>query len=162
MKFKKPNIFIIGPSQSGKTTLAKELASDLGFIQYSASNAIKELRNLHKLFKNKIENREEITKISLETLQSDDKAISRKIHETIADGGFVIDGIRNPTDFVCNFNSSKDFVVLLDGRSEDYFEMSGIQTIEKYLGFLITNEIFKGEIYGKNNINELKDKLCSK
>lgn len=126
------NIFIIGPTGIGKTTLARNLASE---YQYKLIGASEWVRTKF------IGNTEEITKSAIEELvKNPDVCVDFiKKNYPIHLGGFIIEGIRNPRDFAHLFQpndiiiSLSNFGIPIDGETE--FEKIGLCSINQMLWF---------------------------
>lgn len=126
------NIFIIGPSRSGKTTLANHLKVN-GYNHIQASKALKN--------KYPIGTGEEydkyvlrLTKISNKILQENPDHFIEYIKSNMI-GDNVIEGIRNPRDFCFLYNPVVDKVIITDGVCLSDFEKLGIEAILAIIKF---------------------------
>ncbi len=132
-------IFVLGRSGVGKTPFAKKVSEAAGWPLISASEWVK------TIFRNTFDDRAEyvraITTFSIQELQ---KRPSRCVDFIKSKYDLmkscVIEGIRNPHDFVHLYNPATDIVVLLDwtenGLKETEFERWGLGAIRSYLRFL--------------------------
>lgn len=120
------NIFLIGPSRSGKTTLARRLVEAHPYL-----TAVSSSRWL----------RDRLPSATVDELTSEATRVLRA-HPSIArdhvraqmasaSGGCVIEGIRNPIDFSCLFDPRSDAVVFLNGPSATSFERDGVAAIRR-------------------------------
>lgn len=136
-------IFLIGPSGSGKTTaLVKAKAAGLRFFPIKASAPVKEriVRQEDESYAVYCERLiTEYTKLCaadngwhLNWIECE--MINRAGHPKTWDseGVFVIDGIRNPHDFV-KLHRPEDFVVFVDDEPLTRWERAGLLAIQNYL-----------------------------
>lgn len=147
------NIFIIGKTKVGKTTLGKILADKFQYQSISASEWIK--------CRLETSNVEKITQASLALLKDDPDAcvnyLQHKYH--IKSGGLIIDGIRNPRDFLILFDPSRDIIISIENNNIDYasqFEEIGLKTIKENIKFLKEMNLFSNEIeINSQNIDDV-------
>jgi len=120
------NIFLIGPSRSGKTTLARRMVEAHPYL--TAASASRWLR-------------ERLPSATVDELTSEATRVLRahpdiardhvRAQMASAPGGCVIEGIRNPIDFACLFDPRSDAVVFLNGPSATSFERDGVAAIRR-------------------------------
>ena len=148
-------IFVIGNSGVGKTPLSKEIENRYGFKYISASRKIKTLipskiLTLKKIDRKKYTN--EITAFSLSLLRKDPFII---INDLRMEDNVVIDGIRNPRDFINLFNPNKDKVVFVSKEKTEIkstiFE-KGIIVIKEYIKWLEENNLLENKSIYIDNI----------
>ncbi len=143
-------LIIIGQSQSGKTTLAKHLAQTYGFQHISASGWVKQIWPLSVAdFPNREDYINAITAYSLEHLRKHPHACIDYIQDQLdLSGNTVIDGLRNPYDFVQLFNWSSDRCIHLIYQQNpiptNSFEQ-GLSVIQDYLNWLLKNQLIQPE-----------------
>lgn len=128
------NLFIIGTTKTGKTTLSRMVSEKV----ISMSQWVKETFQPT----NPDNYLEEITRYSQDKLASNPDACVDFVKATyhIQDGGFVIEGARNPRDFALLFRPGKDLVVRLyytESVQPSGFESDGLAAIDTYLEWLI-------------------------
>jgi GTPase SAR1 family protein len=136
-------IFILGFSGVGKTTFAKQLCSEFNFHYISASKWVRDE------FSNE-NDRNKLTKFALNKLKEDPyfscSLLSDKIFNlNIILHNIIVDSIRNPLDFVINFDHFEDKIIWLNNYSNKiqptFFEQSGLKVIQEYINFNIDNGI---------------------
>lgn len=138
------NIFIIGNSKSGKSTLSSLMASDLGYKVVSAGGWVREA------FADKTPSRKEMDDYSCETFKHNPNACIEYIMEQIGnESNVIIEGIRNPRDFMFLYQP-EDIVIFIKLNpivEESDFETKGINAIQAYLEFIsLTSEINKTDM----------------
>lgn len=146
----KPNIFIIGDTKCGKTTLAKKIAEKLNFKHISASQIIRDGFTGNKESPTFTK---EITDYSIEKLKLNPNYIINDLAKKhIGLGGFVIEGCRNPRDFSSLFSYNDDYVISITNYSASDpqpFEKYGLIAIRAIIDFyekttlLNSNNIFR-------------------
>lgn len=107
----KPNIFIVGATKTGKTAVAKQLADRHGLQLISGSEWVKK-----QFVGQDPENYlAEITEFSKTKLIENPNACLDYLRASYSldQGGFVIEGLRNPRDFLNLFRPNIDVIVLL-------------------------------------------------
>lgn len=137
------NIFVVGLPKSGRSTFAKALANQLGFIYIDvASWVLSTFRN-----KNSDETLRQYQDAQadyiLERLKKDPNLLDRNLIDAMScqkSSRFIVDGCLSPKDFTTAFNYNEDFVVFLnrlDNESEykDH-ENIAISTIKDYCYWL--------------------------
>lgn len=126
------NLFIIGSTKSGKTTIAKTIA-DSNHIE--ASHDLKEKFPI-KLYEDKGEYVCRITQEAINILKDDPDYFYNNIKSKIVNDKLnVISGVRNINDFIKLFNIETDKVVVLDMNPFTLFEDYGLSAIYYYLRF---------------------------
>jgi len=141
-------LFILGPSQSGKTTLAKQLAEIYGFEHLSASRWVKQSwQKSPEDFPDRAAYIQAITAYSLASLHQSPYACIDYIRERLpCSGGIIVDGIRNPHDFIHLFDWQSDRCLHLIYQrhpiSSNSFEQ-GLAVIEAYLDWLLKNHLIQ-------------------
>jgi hypothetical protein len=113
-------IFILGASQSGKTTLAKKLVSKLKCLHISAGAWARALCDS--------DNRDSLEESSSQELRCNPdyainwiNACSSKVNDN--DHDIVIEGIRNPRDFHSLWNPNRDVCIfILNGNGDSEYK----------------------------------------
>ncbi len=142
-------LFIIGASGSGKTTLTnlfyyRDKISASGWIE----------SKFPEEYKNRLndKSRKDITKKSLDSLKEDPNICINYIrNHNLNYNDFIIDGIRNPRDFISLFDCNKDTVIFLRRLATpaaNSFE-TGIYVIENYINWLISNNLLSEKSFIK-------------
>lgn len=124
------SIWIIGPSASGKSTLAAQLSERLDIpVVEAGSFARQEWPGI---------SRELMTEKVMERLSHDHRYFTSRIWSATNDKEVIVAGIRNPVDFVECFDP-KDRVLLLDAEIPyaTVFEDTGIAAIRAILMFYL-------------------------
>jgi len=137
------NLYIIGPSHSAKTPISNQVAASINAIRISASDWV---RNIFVpsgpvvTIEDRQRTLEEITRFSqLLLAENPNRCIDyiRQNYPGMAsqDGDFVLEGFRNPRDFLTLFNPVHDRVVFLTFPSSPLspliFETEGLALIEQ-------------------------------
>lgn len=141
-------LLILGPSQSGKTTLAKQIAQTYGFAHISASEWIKQRwPTSPEDFPHRQAYIQAVTDYSLTALRQSPHACIDYIRDRLPNSGStVIDGIRNPHDFIHLFDWQSDRCLSLIYQHcpipSNSFEQ-GLIVIETYLNWLLTNHLIQ-------------------
>jgi hypothetical protein len=132
------NLFLVGLTKSGKTTIAARLASELGLIHVPASAWAREG------FGDKGSGPDftrRLTEWSLVKLRADPDVCVRHVRArfTLDRGGHVIEGVRNPRDLVGLHDPRRDVIVRIDNARvigpETAFE-EGVDVICAYAEWL--------------------------
>lgn len=163
-------IFIIGISQTGKSTLSKYL-SDKYYLEHIQTS--KSIRNTFQYkeedFNSKQSFIEAITDYSIKINQKEPYFNSNYIINNYdLKKDVIIEGIRNPNNFFSLFDIIKDKVIILKYLNNQIKPTSfekGIDVIENYLNWnLELNIINKNriQILEYNNYNEIKGLLDEK
>lgn len=154
-------IFVVGYTGTGKTSIATWIAEDIGGTLISGSSWIKkELPEIEKMC-DRESAVELMTKTSQSLLSKDHRCAAKVISAEVAlaTGTPVIEGLRNPTDFVELYNPSEDLIIYISrstSKSKDRqhkfqaataFERLGIAAIKSYVDFCISvNGIVRANI----------------
>lgn len=160
------NIFIIGPTKSGKTTTAKQLAN---ILKRPEDSVISMSEFFRKAFedKNVYQNisRDDISKFSLTILQKDININLKYVEEKNKNLGYdqyIYEGFRNPYEFMKLFNPETDFVFFLNPSStmtkgfySSTFEKTGLATISKNILWL--SESFGFNSYTSTHYNSYEE-----
>lgn len=144
------NVFLIGATKTGKTTLARRLAEDLGLTHVSASAWLRGRPDVpapvadDAPMRERVAFTEAITRRARAELSRDpDVCVDflRQAHPSLDDGGFVVEGIRNPRDFLLLFRPERDLVLYLDFAANPHppttFERDGIAVIHALTTWLV-------------------------
>lgn len=130
-----PNVFIVGGTGVGKTTLARKVALARGFTHVSASEWFRQNFDGDGIT-DKQAFTDAITKFSREMLAADpDRNVRHLRHRYPLDrGGHVIEGCRNPHDFQHLFDPRHDMVVVIHYPRNPVvattFETDGVRLID--------------------------------
>lgn len=137
------NIFVIGPTECGKSTLCKEIEkiddTHVFYRHISIGNHFKQ-----KFPNNKKEGYTDyLTQKCKELLAKNPDYVINFYKEkgNCHGGGMIIDGLRNPRDFVHLFDFNQDLVIFVE---RDGFEIknefeAGIDVIKNYVEWLKNN-----------------------
>ena len=143
----KNNIFVLGYTGTGKTTYAVKLAEDNHWNYISGSGWLKKYSQ--PTFSSKKERTEFLTDLTLKELTREPLIASNWIVSQLKqDSMNVIDGIRNPTDFIYLFDSTRDEVVWVINSNispMNSFEHRGLSIIADHLMFLTEHGIMLPE-----------------
>jgi 8-oxo-dGTP pyrophosphatase MutT (NUDIX family) len=131
------NVFVLGYTKSGKTTVARGVAERLLLRAVSASGWIR-----GRVSPDVGTSVAGLTAASLDVLRGDPDACVRwlRAEHDVDGGGLVIDGIRNPRDFALLFRPERDIVIWLDAswsNAATAFEAAGLHGIEEFLRFQV-------------------------
>jgi hypothetical protein len=137
------NLFLVGRTKSGKTTIAARLATDLGLTHVAASAWARE--GFGEVGSGEDFTRR-ITAWSLAKLHEDPDVCVRFVrarHE-LARGGHVIEGVRNPRDLVLLHDPTHDAIAWIDSArvpaAVTPFER-GVEIICAYAAWLEDTEL---------------------
>lgn len=111
------NIYILGLPQSGRTTVAKELAQQLDFTYLSSCDWLKQSFRLPNVNEHEQSYVEEYQKYFFDRVKANPDICVNNIVNTISyqkQNHFIIDGINSPRDFIKLFDCSKDMIVILN------------------------------------------------
>lgn len=144
------NIFIIGPSRSAKTPIASLVAKELDLNHISASDWVRKQYVLTfsiVTIEDKQRALEEITVLSQELLKEDPNRCIDYIrkHNNFEMSSYVLEGFRNPRDFLTLFNPKHDMVVVLSFPRSPLnpltFETEGLSIIEQSIDWFVTCKV---------------------
>lgn len=141
-------IFIIGQSGSAKTPFADAISRALNVKFVSASDWLKPITGDAK-FKTKQEHIDGLTAVTLRELHKNFDACTDYITATNdLSAPLIIEGMRNPRDFVKMFDFRHDMVIFLNREDNPYratqFER-GIMVIDGYITWAVTNGLLDTE-----------------
>ena len=142
------NVYIVGLSKCGKSPLAARLAAALGFAIVPGSEWIKARYVPSEAARVSVEAYiTEITATSLLELAANPDACVDYIRAKydVAEGGLVVDGLRNPRDFAMLYRPVVDLVLFLDYPANPIapseFERHGVAAIRANVNWLVDNGI---------------------
>lgn len=152
----KGNVFVVGHSASGKTTFARALcakARHLGYVSAGAwaVDGFATSMGVAPEAVAKDRYRAEITGFARVKLAADpDVAVRAVKQEMMAQQNlcFVIDGLRNPRDFMLLFNPCIDGIVFVDSTGApavDAWEETGMRAIRATVEFMLASGIIVRE-----------------
>jgi hypothetical protein len=141
------NVFVLGPSRSGKTPMARHLAAATGLRHVKAGAWVRE-RFARPAPADDAPDAERaafvaaITRFAIDELRADPWVSIDHLAAAGLDVPSVIEGIRNPMDFVHAFDPRHDVVIWLDAANiaitPTAFER-GLDVIDAYLAWLAAN-----------------------
>lgn len=136
-------IFVLGASHAGKSPLARRTAEALGVPCYGASAWVRDKWPPGSPVA-------EMTAWAIDELRRDPGVSVKSLHRRAdLDGPCVIEGMRNPYDFVTCFDARCDLVVMLqlaEQRPVTSFE-HGLDVIRAYLMWLRDAGLLGGEVF---------------
>lgn len=137
------NVFIVGFSQSGRSTVAQSLCSELdGYQHISATDWVKSTFRKPKVDEPIQHFLDEYQQYYTQRLQDNPKMIVDMVLNSMKPFGekfFIIDGIQSPKDFAELFNYNKDLVIFLnrvDVPTPRDYENIGVSVIRDYCFWL--------------------------
>jgi hypothetical protein len=143
-----PRLFVLGASGTGKTPLARQVAHGLQVPHVMASEWVR------RVFPDdpgadRQSRIEAMTRFSLAALSLDPQACTAYLHRHHALAlPCVIEGMRNPADFVRTFDPRTDLVVTLELRTSALvrtgFE-AGLEVIAAYVRWLVSVGLLQAE-----------------
>jgi hypothetical protein len=140
------SIFVLGRSRTGKTPFARGAAKFLGARPISASEWVRS-RFPSDGYTDRAAFIQAITKFSQQQLKENPLACVEYIRSRYDLNDFsVVEGIRNPHDFIHLFDPRRDLAVFLehDGNQLPETELEkGIPIIRDYLSYLTTNGLLE-------------------
>lgn len=157
-----PNIFVIGMSHVGKTPLSDVLATSMGMTRISASEWVRS-RFVPSPGSDSATILADITRFSqAELAKNPDACVSFMENKYgVSKGGFVIEGIRNPRDFMLLFRPERDMVFFLrfpgNTVSPTSFESEGIRVIQENVTWMVNNHLFSRNFMTKCMIAGLRE-----
>ena len=144
------NIYIIGLPNSGRTTVAKAIASNLGYNYISTTDWVK------VSFREKNESEhdqsysEAFQKYFFERLKHKPNMCVDNVLDIMAchpESNFIIDGIMSPKDFITLFNYNTDIVVILNRIDNEQYHYDHdsifLSTIKDYCFWLASADLLK-------------------
>ena len=162
------NIFIMGPSQSGKTTIAKQVGIALSMPVISASDWV---RNTFVAdfpvitAEDKMRFIGAITEYSTNQLRKDPNMCLKYIRQhnpkVETERGYILEGFRSPRDFLSLFNPTTDLAVYLDYYNNPVwgmpFEYEGLKAISYSLVWLVRSHLMTNRQLLTFTIDSLND-----
>lgn len=157
------NVFILGPSNSGKTSIANLVSQALVMPVISASDWVRKEFIGSTLPKQQLI--EAMTSYSQKQLHQDPEVCLKHIRTNYPDvetkRGFILEGFRNPKDFLTLFNPRTDLVVRLSYTGNPYhgmsFERKGILVIDQSIDWFLQNELMQRQQYIQFSFDNLSD-----
>lgn len=165
------NIYVIGLPKAGRTTVAKAVSSNLGYVYLSASDWILKTFRQPKPDEHEQSYKDEYQKYFFDRLRLNPNICIENIVDTISchkDSNFVIDGISSPRDFINLFDINRDIVVILNRTDNDAYHQDHdsifISTIKDYCFWMASAELinkqrwleFNFKLNSKESTNEIK------
>ena len=157
------NIFVIGKSKTGKTTVSSKIAQALDIQHVTVSTIFREIVNEND-FETRQEFIEKISYVSETMIEHDPYVVVNYVNSMTANTSSVVEGFRNPFEFIKIFNPSEDKVVFLNGGKhvlsyQSKFE-NGVDLIYKNLKWMHDLKILKNFVEFKyNNWEELNQQI---
>jgi hypothetical protein len=136
-------IFLLGTSQSGKTTLAKRICDELSLQHVSASAWVR--KNFKKSYEDKQIHIQSMTAFAIDQLKHNPFICIQEL-QTSYDLNLpsVVEGIRNPFDFVHLFDTRTDCVIWVKYKNNKLaptlFE-KGLLVVDALLSWQVQNEL---------------------
>lgn len=133
-------VFVIGYSDTGKTTTAKRIAQALVVPVVSASEWVvqslggEEFLPCHKNMRTRV-----LTEQTAALLRNDpERAVRHMLTHGDMSGSCVVEGVRNPYDFIRLYDPRYDQVVFLRRRGKDAAQVfeNGVRVIEEYVQYV--------------------------
>ncbi len=155
-------VFMLGLSRTGKTPVAEAIAAELGYELLPAGGWAK-----HS-FTTKCSTMDEyvrrLTRHSVEKLQTNFTAGLDHLRALLLPtGSYVIDGERNPYDFIHLFDPATDFAIVLSQAVHTVaatgFEL-GVEVIGGYLDWLHRNRFIAPGQYRSYQFEDLYARNC--
>ena len=141
------NVFVVGHSKIGKTPLARRIAERIGLTLVSGSEWIKaRYVPSEAASKDTATYIDEITSLSLRCLAENPDACIDFIRGKydVAEGGLVIEGLRNPRDFMAFYRPDVDVVIFLNHlnvKPATLFERGGVEGIMNNVAWMSVHGI---------------------
>jgi len=139
----KHNIFVVGASNTGKSTLAKKIRDTFDLKYVHAGTWATEMYETRPEEKSRAYI-DGVTAYALDKLREDPNiCITYLASQGVMCGkGFLVDGIRNPRDFSRIFDTQNDVAVILNYKENPIaptiFEQ-GVEVITAYTQWLVSN-----------------------
>lgn len=132
-------IFVIGLPVSGKTTFAKEISEQMGYIYIDATSWLKNTFRDKQDKETECQYQEMYHQYLTDRLKKDHNIFSRNIVDIISlnpNHNFIIEGSLNPTDFNCLFDYNQDMIIILNRNNNESefldYENIGLSVIRDY------------------------------
>jgi adenylate kinase family enzyme len=142
------NIYIIGLPRSGRTTVAKSVANELGFVYISATDWVRNTFRDQGPTEHEQSFKEAYQRYYFDRLRNNPNMCIQNVLDTMScypNNNFVIDGISSPKDFVSLFDYNNDLVVILNRiDNEQYHEDHDsifLSTIKDYCFWMAAAEL---------------------
>lgn len=141
------NVFVVGYSKVGKTPLARRIAERLNLTHVPGSEWVKaRYAPSDAASKDTQTYIDEITALSMQCLAENPDACVSFIRAKydVAEGGLVIEGLRNPRDFTMLYRPDVDIVIFLNYtnvKAATLFERDGIDAITENVRWMETQGI---------------------
>ena len=129
-------IFIIGPTKTGKSSLADYIQQAYHLKRIQMSGRLKD--NHPKLLDEHIvAYTTRLGQISEEILRHDPDYFIRPImHQVFHEFSCILDGVRNPRDFILLFDPKEDVVIRMLGDGMTEFESEGLRLIDETYAYM--------------------------
>lgn len=136
-------IFILGTSQSGKTTLAKAICQQLPLQHVSASTWVR--KHFHENTQDKQSLIASMSAFATQQLKQNPFACIEELKKTYdLNQPSVIEGVRNPFDFANLFDPSADGVIRISFKNNKLqpteFE-KGLEVVDDLLSWMFKNQM---------------------
>lgn len=155
------SIFVLGRSRTGKSPFAQEISRFFHAQHIGASEWVRSRFIADDYGDDRAAFVAAITKFSLQQLAENPSACVDFIRSKYDLGAFcVIEGLRNPSDFIKLFDSRKDAVVFLEHENGDLpvteFE-TGLETIKSYLNWLVRTSMLPANRVNTYRFKDFRD-----
>lgn len=135
------NVFVLGHTQSGKSTLAQHIADKYGFKHIEASGNLRDLvpRNEGE---SDIDYVKRLSNKSKELLLKDPYYFADIVKSKMQPDRNIISGIRNPVDLIQIADFKKDLIIFITPYKGNFFgyhsafERTGLYCIQAFIPFL--------------------------
>ncbi len=165
------NIFIIGYTKSGKTSLANHIEKQYSFNHVEASGNLKQLYPKDDN-ESLLQYTDRLSNIASELLQIDYNYFSNNIKLNLnKNGNNVISGIRNPIDLISLINLNTDLIIFIlndkCAEASSDFEFNGIEAIFSISTFvtqsinhnIVLNYTVNEKLTIEENFKQLSNKI---
>lgn len=156
------NIFVLGMTKTGKTTVADRIAQKMGYERVSGSTWVKNRYVVPPgMVVGSPEYLQGITAYSCEALASNPDACVDFIraNHNVSEGFLVIEGLRNPRDFTLLFRPNEDLLILLNYPDNPVvpseFERHGVRAIRDIAEWMVTTGMLNPDRVLKINLGGL-------